>query len=270
MAKRREHEQFLAKYGSWAIITGAGQGLGQAFAEGVAARGINLVLVDKHLPQLAITANHIRHSFDVEVNEVECDLALPDCVTTIEQACAGLDIGLLVCNAAIGKTAKFLDLSSTEIKAHIDINCTSSALLIRHVAPWMVARQKGGIILIGSATGLQGSPMFSAYAATKAFEIVLAESLWYELQPSGVDVLGFIPGPTNTPSLRTVHTSLEEGQKTKTIDLPGPTAEKALDSLGSGPVAARDETIQSRLAGRQEAIKNMGDRFFVNSESGQR
>ena len=66
----------------------------------------------------------------------------------------------------------------------------------------MARRGRGGLILIASGTALQGSPRYANYAATKAFNLVLGESLWYEFREHGVDVLSFVPGPTNTPGLR--------------------------------------------------------------------
>jgi NAD(P)-dependent dehydrogenase (short-subunit alcohol dehydrogenase family) len=121
-----------------------------------------------------------------------------------------------------------------------EVNCNATVILTHTFAKRMAAQGRGGIILMASGTALQGSPTFAHYAATKAHNLVFGEALWYELRAHGVDVLSFIPGPTNTPALRSQNPRLKEGVSVGPIQLPGPTAEAALRALGKGPCAARD------------------------------
>ncbi len=262
MKMNDDKSQFKTKYGSWGLVTGAAQGLGEAFAESVAQRGLNVLMLDRNQDALSCAAVKLRDKYSVDIRTLVCDLAATGFMEEVVQETEDLEIGLLICNAAVGKTARFLDLSSEDIESHIAVNCRSTALLTSHFAHTMAKQKRGGIMLIGSASGLHGSPMFSAYAATKAFEMILAESLWYELQSVGVDVISFIPGPTNTPGLRLANPGLKEGQTTDAVSLPGDTAEIALRGLGNGPVVARDEPLQQRLDGRGAMIKAMGERFF--------
>jgi short-subunit dehydrogenase len=106
---------------------------------------------------------------------------------------------------------------------------------------------------VASGTALQGSPGYASYAATKAFDLVLGESLWHELHEHGVEVMAFVPGPTNTPGLRSTLPGLREGQSVGPIELPATTAEAALDALGSGPAAAREPEHQAALDARRRA-----------------
>jgi hypothetical protein len=115
----------------------------------------------------------------------------------------------------------------------------------------MVERGRGGLILIASGTALQGSPNYANYAATKAFNLSLGESLHYELKQQGVDVLSYVPGPTNTPGLRSALPGLKEGVEVGPIRLAGPTAEAALKALGARASAARQPEHSRRLAARR-------------------
>jgi short-subunit dehydrogenase len=81
----------------------------------------------------------------------------------------------------------------------IDVNCRGPLMLVSELAPPMIERKRGGIILMSSASGFQGQAMISAYAASKAFNTVLGEGLWEELRHHGVDVLSFIAGATQGP-----------------------------------------------------------------------
>jgi len=110
-----------------------------------------------------------------------------------------------------------------------------------------------------------GTPYVANYCATKAYNLILAESLWYELGKFGVDVLGFSPGATNTPNFRGSRGDLKEGEKAKGVMLPDDVANEALQALGRQPSARPGfwETvstfIMTRLLRRRYVIKRAGD-----------
>src|SRR5262249_55197963 len=110
-----------------------------------------------------------------------------------------------------------------------------------------------------------GSPYVAHYGATKAYNLILGESLWYELRERGVDVLAFVPGPTNTPGLRRSQPKLAEGVAVGSIRLPAATAEAPRRALGRGPSATRDLRMRlriafrTRLVSRRRAIEASGD-----------
>jgi short-subunit dehydrogenase len=128
----------------------------------------------------------------------------------------------------------------------------------------MVERGRGGIVVVSSMAGRQGTPLVATYAATKAFDLVLAESLWAELRPRGVDVLAVMPGTTRTPGFES---SLPPGAtlpRAVRMMEPEHVAREALDALGTRPslVAGRwnrvAATFMQRALPRKTAIELMG------------
>ena len=163
----------------------------------------------------------------------------------------------MICNAAIGLEGPFLSETLENHRRAVDVNCQAALALTHHFGSEMVARGRGGLILIASGTALQGSPDYASYAATKAFNLVLGESLWYELKDRGVDVLSFVPGPTNTPGLRSSLPTLVEGVEVGPIRLPAVTAEAAIEALGKRASAARQKDHANRLAARRRAAERL-------------
>lgn len=230
---------FSARYGPWALITGAARGIGVEFARQCAARGLSLVLVDRLEAELNTVAEGIRRDFSgsvpaITVRAVTCDLAQPDFMETIQAAAAGLDVGLLICNAALSHLGLFLDRPLENLLESVDINVRSTLVLAHTFARAMRPRGRGGIILLSSASAQQGTSLVANYAATKAYNLVLAEGLWVELQPYGIDVLGFLPGSTRTPGFLDPQPRIGSSNIVPIMDA-GETAREALDALGKTP-----------------------------------
>ena len=238
-------------------MTGAAEGIGRAFAEGLAARRIEVFLLDVQGEAVRRTAREVEALHGTPTYPVVADLSRRDFMGTVRSAlqAAGRagDVGLVVCNAAIGLEGAFLDESLDDLHRSLDVNCHAVLDLVHGFGRELVARGRGGLLLIASGSALHGSPGFAGYAATKAFDLVLGESLWYELRPHGVDVLSFVPGPTNTPGLRRSLPRLREGREVGPIRLPGVTAEAALEALGRRASAARQRDHANRLAARRRA-----------------
>jgi len=265
MAKREGSTspgEFAKKYGPWALVTGAAQGIGRAYAEALAQRAVNVAMVDLQRDLLVHVSRQIVEATGVQVQPIALDLSKRDFIRALLEQTERLSIGLLVCNAALGQEGLFLEQSLDNLLLTTEVNCNAPLILTHTFAKRMAAQGRGGIILTASGSALQGSPTFAHYAATKAYNLVLGEALWYELRAHGVDVLSFIPGPTNTPALRKRNPGLKEGVSVGPIQLPAPTAEAALRALGKGPCAARDVNFARRLAHRRRAIEQMGERFM--------
>jgi uncharacterized protein len=190
---------FASKYGPWGIVAGGSEGLGAAFAEELAARGLNLLLVARRQGALEDVAGKLRKAHGVEVRTLALDLADARAVGTVEKAAADLDVGLLVCNAAVAYTGPFLRPALSEYQRILDVNCRSSLGLAYTQSKKMAARHKGGIIVMSSMAAFQGSPMVAVYGASKAFLLALAEAMADELEPEGVDVLACCPAVVRTP-----------------------------------------------------------------------
>ncbi len=191
---------FAEKYGPWAVVAGASDGVGAAFAEALAERGVNVVLLARRQAVLDKVAAGIGTRTGVQTRTLAVDLAQPGPATAIAEATADLDVGFLVyCAGADPDFEPFLANPVSTAEAMIQRNCTVPVQLCHHFAPAMVERGSGGIVVFGSGAGFAGAPNMVAYAATKAFDMVFAEALWSELHDKGVDVLGLILGKTDTP-----------------------------------------------------------------------
>lgn len=216
---------FAQRYGPWAVIAGASEGIGAAFAHALAARGISLVLAARREEPLAKLAE----TLPVPARTVVADLASGGTAKVFE-ATEDLEIGLVVANAALSPIGPFTTVEPEVLRRALELNCGAALDLARHYTPAMVARRRGGLILMSSLAGQQGSPGIAVYAATKAFDAVLAESLWAELRPHGVDVLSCVPGAVETPGLAANSSARAPG--TVTADV---VARAALKALGRKP-----------------------------------
>jgi len=191
---------FVERYGPWAVVAGASEGIGASFSQKLAARGMNLVLVARRAAPLEELATELRQKHGVEVRAQPLDLGSPDAVAGMSAATEGLDVGLMIYNAAYSPIGAFLDIDVEEHLKAVDVNVYGPLRLSHYFGRRFVERGKGGIILMSSMSGFQGTAMVANYAATKAYDTVLAEGLWYELHQHGVDVLACVAGATLTPS----------------------------------------------------------------------
>jgi short-subunit dehydrogenase len=254
---------FTEKYGPWAVIAGASEGLGAAFATELAARGLHLVLVARREKALAELAETLRAQHRVDVRTAALDLGAPDVAARLGEATAGLEVGLLVYNAAYSEIGPFLDQDVAAKLKTLDVNCRAPLLLADHYGRAMVARGRGGILLMSSLAGFQGSALVTVYAATKAFNTVLGEGLWDELRGRGVDVVPFVAGATTTPSYLKTEPR-PGGIFSPPLMSPESVAREALDALGRGPraVAGRANRlavfVMDRLLARRQRVAIMG------------
>jgi short-subunit dehydrogenase len=194
---------FADRYGPWALVAGASDGIGAAYARAMAERGCNVVLLARRQALLDEVADAIRADTGVEARGVAVDLAEADAMRKVADATAGLDVGMVMYNAGADPNyAPFLDTPLEDSLALVQRNCVVPMQICHHFAAPMAARGKGGIVLVSSGGGLVGCANIVAYGATKAFDILMAEALWAELHDQGVDVLALVLGATDTPALR--------------------------------------------------------------------
>jgi short-subunit dehydrogenase len=179
----------MKKWGEWALVTGASDGIGREIAICLAARGMKLVLVARR-------AELLREITAVETRVVALDLTEPGAVASLAQQTEGLDIGLVVAAAGFGSSGNFIDSDvETEMKM-IQLNCMALAEMAWVYGRQMKERGGGGLILLSSILAFQGVGKSANYAATKAYVQTLAEGLRVEMKPFGVQVLASAPGPT--------------------------------------------------------------------------
>ncbi len=253
------NRKFRADYGPWALIAGASEGLGAAFAHEVASRGVHVVLVARSEDKLQATAAQIEARHGVETRVVPLDLGAPELIEALKAETASLEIGLVVYNAAYAPIGSFLGADLERQLDIIRVNCMGPVRLAHHFGNQMTTRGRGGVLLMSSLAGFHGAAMVSAYAATKAFNRVFAEGLWDELRSGGVDVLASCAGATDTPGYRRV--TPKDAVKTMR---PDKVAQQSLDALRDGPTMTPGLT--NRLAGlfmqrvlpRRSAVKILG------------
>ena len=243
---------FATKYGPWALVAGASDGVGAAFANGLAERGVNVVLLARRQAVLDQVAADIESRTSAQTRTLAIDLAQPEAATAVAEATADLEIGLLVyCAGADPNYQPFLANPIDAAEALVQRNCMVPMQLCHHLAPAMVERGSGGIVIFGSGAGLAGGPNMVAYGASKAFDMVFAEALWAELHDKGVDVLGLILGKTDTPALRQLEHS--RGQISSPDDVPPGAAAvqdviaEAFENLTNGPTWMVGEDMRAAL-----------------------
>ncbi len=185
-------------YGPWALVTGASDGIGEAMARRAAADGLNVVLAARSEDKLRALAQNIERDNNVQTRAVAADLSTPQGLEALIAAVETVDIGLAVLAAGFATTKPFTASAVGDELDMVALNITAVIQLSHVLARRMTARGRGGIILFGSILGWQGVPGEANYAATKAYVQTLAEGLYGELKPLGVDVLCVAPGPVHT------------------------------------------------------------------------
>jgi short-subunit dehydrogenase len=223
-----------ARYGGYALITGAARGIGQAFARHLAEDGFDLLLVDREADECRALAANLGRTHGVDARALICDLGDPGLEARAKGWAEEYDVGLLVNNAGISPLDPFLEIP---LKAHLetlDINCRAVLIMTHVFGRSMTRKGRGGILIVSSASALSGSPYFCHYAATKGYGLNLACGLWAELRGSGIDVLAVCPGMTDTKPVQDRHLG-EDLPFYIPLTRPEPVAWSSLRRLGKQP-----------------------------------
>lgn len=191
-------DRFRARFGPWAVVTGASSGIGAEFARQLAARGLAVVLVARRRDKLEALAAELTAAHGVGVLVVERDLAAAGGAEALLAETETLDVGLLVNNAGVGLKGRLVDIEPHVLRRLVELNCQVPLALAHGFGRRLVARGKGGIVMVASTGGFQGLPWSAAYGASKGFDLLLGEALTVELRTDGVDVLTLAPGGTDT------------------------------------------------------------------------
>lgn len=233
---------FIDRYGSTAVVTGASSGIGKSFAELLAAQGFHLVLVARRVKRLQELADQLMRQHGVKVTICEIDLADSNAAQQLLDATASLDVGLLISNAGFGFKGAYAEGNPEIMSDMLMVNCLAPMLLARGFAARLLRRGKGGIILTSSVEGLIGCPFSTAYAASKAFVKSLGEGLWGELKSEGVDVLTLCPGATDTEAPRLQGIDPSTLQNLMSADA---VARLTLENIQNGPTYIPSEYYQA-------------------------
>ncbi|KAI5352162.1 hypothetical protein L3X38_005053 [Prunus dulcis] len=192
----------LKDYGSWALITGSTDGIGKALAFEMASKGLNLVLVGRNPSKLEATSTelHEKCGGQIQIKNIVIDLAKfsgEEIENAIEEGIKGLDVGILINNAGVAYPyARFFHEVDLELmESTMKVNIEGATWVTKAVLPIMLKKKKGAIVNIGSASSeiLPSYPLYTVYAASKAYISMFSKSISLEYKKHGIDVQCQIP-----------------------------------------------------------------------------
>lgn len=249
----------LSRYGPWAIVAGASEGLGAAYAHYLANQGFHLILMARRETLLETLALDLSKTYGIETKVKSIDLQQADDLYSYLQGDLP-DIGLAIYNAAYAPLGYFAELSLDDLQMVTDVNVKSPLLFTKVIVDQYKDRNRtGGIVLMSSLAGNQGSPRLATYAASKSFNTVLAEGLWDELREDDIDIIASIAGAIRTPGYAATSMAKEAPG---TLE-PKQVVEKTIGHLGKGPtvvpgrINSFGKFVMTRLLPKKVAIKIM-------------
>ena len=252
------------KYGHLALVAGASEGIGLAFATYLAAAGFDLELIARRKEPLERLADMLSTQYNIRVTCICCDLASAEAAGLLQKETEGKEISLLVYNAAVSYIGPFEKNAMENHNKIAQANMVTPMNLLQIFGEPMLEKGRGAMILMASLAGFQGSGFLAAYAASKAFNRVLAESLWYEWKDRGVDIIACCAGATATPNF--INTKPEKADFfAPRVQSPEEVVEECFKKLGkqpsfiSGTGNKLASFIMQRLLPRKMAINIMGD-----------
>ncbi len=251
----RTGSPLAGKYGPWAVVAGASDGLGAAFASYLAASGFNLVLIARRAELLEANAARLREVSGVQVRTIALDLAQADLANVLAKVAGDVEVGLAVYNAAFAPIGAFGERPLEDLLRVVDVNVRGPLVFARTFAPKMAGKRRGGIVLMSSLAGDTGGPKIATYAASKAFNTILAQGLWREFRDQGVDVLACSAGAIRTPGYKAA--AGKDAPGTLDADV---VVKQTLAALGRGPSAVPGAVnkiarfVLGRLLPRRTAI----------------
>ena len=257
-------DHFQQAFGPVALVTGASSGIGKAFAEHLAALGLDLVLVARRVERLQQLAETLRAQHGTQTTICQVDLADASAAQQILDATAALDIGLIVSNAGFGLKGEHAGNDPQQMAEMLMVNCNTPTQLTHGFIPRLRQRPlragtRGGIILTSSVEALIGCPYSTVYSASKAFVNNLGEGLWGELTPEGIKVLTLCPGATDTEAAAKQGIDLSQMNN---VMSPQQVVELTLQNIDNGPTfisSAHYQALFEQLLSlpRQQALTAM-------------
>ena len=184
---------------STALVTGASTGIGAVYADRLARRGHDLILVARDTARLEALAARLRAETGRTITVLTADLTDPAQLGTVAQTIADTpNLGLLVNNAGVALTGTLATSPEAEVARMIALNITAPALLARAAAIRLAVEGRGAIVNIASVLALVPEMMDGTYSGTKAFLLNLSQGLAQDLASTGVHVQVVLPGATRT------------------------------------------------------------------------
>ena len=244
-----------------ALITGSSSGIGKAFAETLAEKGANVILLARSRNKLDDLAAVLRRDRHVRADVVVADLSDREAPERVHEAVRklGLRVDVLINNAGFGSHGPFHSLPARTVDEMIMVNVHAVAVLTRLFLPEMRERHDGIIINVASTAAFQPTPFVAVYGATKAFVLSFSEALWGEYRTEGIRVLALCPGATATAFFETAGEGATPGRRRRTVESVVASALKALARGKSFVVDGGLNYLGSqsvRLAPRQVVLRS--------------
>ena len=238
--------------GKWALVTGASAGIGAALAQQLAAGGANLILTARRVDRLQELARELSAKHGIQCEVFAADLTRPEAPAAIHAFTEGkrLEIELLVNNAGFGAFGYTHEIDESVLLDMVQVNCAAVVRLTRIYLPRMVERRSGDILIVASTAAFQPVPFISAYAATKAFDLLFAEGLAEEVRGLGVRVCALCPGSTSTEFQQVAH---QPDRAFRFAETPDKVARVGLEALAQGKSSA--------ISGGRNRWMVFGERF---------
>jgi short-subunit dehydrogenase len=227
--------QMKDRYGEWALVAGAAEGLGASFARALASEAINLILVDQQKETLDQLAGELANTSGLQLKVLHLDLASAEGVERLMDPVRETGCRLLVYNAAFSRVQNFLANDAKMLDRYVQVNIRTPMHLVHTFCQLHDGKKdlRKGIVLMSSLAGSWGTQLLGPYGGSKAFTQILAESLNYELRDQGFDVLACMAGPTATPGYLA---SLPQGKRHAIAVMhPDKVVRATLRSLGRRP-----------------------------------
>ena len=189
----------MAESSGIAIVTGASSGIGACFAEKLAERGLDLIVVARRRERLEELAAQIRARHKVSVEVKSIDLSDAVAVPILAEELAAIEnVEFLVNSAGFGTNSPLPQIPLKRVEQELYVNFMAPALLTRAILPKMIARKTGRIVNVSSVGGFNPAPYFVPYSGSKAGLIAFTEALHGELSGTGIVVQALCPGPVPT------------------------------------------------------------------------
>jgi short-subunit dehydrogenase len=233
-----------------ALVTGASSGIGLSLAKELASRGYDLVICSAG--ERLANATEQLENLGAEVTQVQADLATREGVDDLWEAVkvTGRSLDVACINAGVGVGGNFWETDLDQELNMVELNCTGTVHLAKHVVRHMKHRDAGKILFTASIAGEMVAPREAVYAATKAFVLSLAHSVRYELRDTGITVTALQPGPTDTDFFhRAGMDDTPVGREGKKESEPEDVAHQGIEALLSGKDHVYAASLKTKVEG---------------------
>ena len=223
---------------SFALITGASKGIGKAFAQNLAARKYDLLLVARSEDELKKVCDEIREKYSVDCRYLACDLSKPDAAKKIESWISEnqYNVSVLINNAGFGLWGAFHEHSLEEQNEIIAVNISALISITHRLIPYLRKQPKAYILNVGSSSAYQAMPTFSVYAASKSFVVSFTRALHHELKGTNISVSCLTPGSVKTNFVNRARMPHMQEIADKVSDEPDAVAKAGLRAMFAGKI----------------------------------